>query len=259
MRGVGPLAVEALEADRPVGEGARVVADDHHLVADRLDDPGVVGERVGDGVDEALDVRERLLLARLLGEARVAGEVGEGDRDAHAAEVLVLRQLDLHVADHVLLDEVLQEALVDVVHDRRGQRQQVAREVLHLLGHLQPGHAVAHQRLVHVDVEQAHLGVGDLRERLPVDAHELEEGDEREARVEHRRDVAQRLGVLVGQVVQLARSGSRRSTRSARQRGLEAGLVGDVVDAERAARRRGTGPRAGRTRACRRPPPRGSP
>ena len=28
-------------------------------------------------------------------------------------------------------------ALVDVVHDRRGQRQQVAREVLHLLGHLE--------------------------------------------------------------------------------------------------------------------------
>ena len=41
--------------------------------------------------------------------------------------------------DHVLLDEVLEEAAVDVVHDRRGERQQVAREVLHLLGHLRPG------------------------------------------------------------------------------------------------------------------------
>ena len=72
--------------------------------------------------------------------------------------------------DHVLLDEVLEEAPVDVVHDRRGEREQVAREVLHLLGHLQAGHALAHERLVHVEVEQAHLGVGDLGERLPVHA-----------------------------------------------------------------------------------------
>ena len=63
-----------------------------------------------------------------------------------------------------------------VVHERRGQRQQLAREPLHLLGHLEARHAVAHQRLVHVDVEQAHLGVGDLGQRLAVDAHELQEG-----------------------------------------------------------------------------------
>ena len=114
---------------------------------------------------------ERLLLALLLGEAGVAGEVGERDRHAHAAEVeLLVVQVDLHVADHVLLDEVLEEALVDVVHQRRGERQQVAREALHLLGHLEARHPLAHQRLVDVEVEQAHLGVGDLRQRLPVDA-----------------------------------------------------------------------------------------
>ena len=45
-----------------------------------------------------------------------------------------------------------------------------------------PGDAVADQRLVHVEVEEPDLGVGDLRERLAVDAHELQEGDEREAR-----------------------------------------------------------------------------
>ena len=84
--------------------------------------------------------------------------------------------------DHVLLHEVLEEALVDVVHQRRGERQQVAREPLHLLGHLEAGHALAHQRLVHVEVEQPHLGVGDLRQRLPVHAAELEERHEREAR-----------------------------------------------------------------------------
>ena len=45
------------------------------------------------------------------------------------------------------------------------------------------GHAVADQRLVDVEVEQADLGVGDRGQRLAVDAHELEEGDEREAGV----------------------------------------------------------------------------
>jgi hypothetical protein len=100
------------------------------------------------------------------------------------------------VPDHVLLDEVLEVALVDVVHDRRRERQQVTREVFHLLGHLQAGHAVAHERLVDVEVEEARLGVGDLGERLPVHARELEERDQREAGVQHRRDVAERLHVL---------------------------------------------------------------
>ena len=43
-----PLAVEPLEADRPVGQAAHVVADDHDLVADRLDDPRVLGQRRAD-------------------------------------------------------------------------------------------------------------------------------------------------------------------------------------------------------------------
>ena len=56
---------------------------------------------------------DRLLLAGLLGQPRVAREVGERDRDAQAAEVeLARRQVGLHVADDVLLDEVLQEAVV---------------------------------------------------------------------------------------------------------------------------------------------------
>ena len=183
IRGSGRSRWSCLEAHRPVGQRRRVGADDHHLVADRLDDARVVGERVLDRLDEALDEVDRLLLPRLLGQPRVAGEVGEGDRDAQAAEVeLVVGVVGLHVADDVLLDEVLQEALVDVVHDRRGQRQQVARQALHLLGHLEAGHAVADQRLVDVEVEQPDLGVGDLGERLAVDAHELQERDQREAR-----------------------------------------------------------------------------
>ena len=45
-----------------------------------------------------------------------------------------------------------------------------------------PGTPVAHQRLVDVEVEQPHLGVGDLRHRLPVDAHQLQERRQRESR-----------------------------------------------------------------------------
>src|SRR3954469_12286485 len=49
-----------------------------------------------------------------------------------------------------------------------------------------PADAVAHERLVDVEMEQPHLGVGDPRDRQPVDADELEERDEREPRGEHR-------------------------------------------------------------------------
>ena len=131
---------QPLEADGPVDERGGVGADDHHLVADRLDHARVVGQRDLDVLDEALDGVDRLLLALLLGQARVAGEVGEGDRDPQAPEVeRRALEVGLHVADDVLLDEVREEALMDAVHDRRGQRQQLARQLLHLLAHLHPG------------------------------------------------------------------------------------------------------------------------
>ena len=170
----GPVAIQTLEPDRPVRERLHVLADDHHLVADRLHHAGVVRQRLRDRLDEALDERQRLLLALLLGESRVAGEVAERERHPHAAELSVLvAEVHLHVPHHVLLHEVLEKAAVDEVHDRRGKRQEVAREVLHLLRHLESGHALAHQRLVDVDVEQPRLGVGDLRDGLPVDPREL--------------------------------------------------------------------------------------
>ena len=81
------LVVRGLEGHRPVGQRAGVRADDHHLVADRLDHARVRGKRVGDVLDEALDDPDRLLLPGLLGQPRVAGEVGERDRHVQAAEV----------------------------------------------------------------------------------------------------------------------------------------------------------------------------
>ena len=185
MRAVGRSVHSVWKPTAQSTSAADVVADDHHLVADRLHHARVLGDRVLHRLDEALDVGQRLLLALLLGEARVAGEVGERHGDLDAAELGIVLEVHLHVADHVLLDEVLEVALMDVVHDRRGERQEIARQVLHLLGHLQAWDAVAHQRLVHVEVEQAGLGVGDLGQRLSIHARELEERDQREAGVEH--------------------------------------------------------------------------
>ena len=71
----------------------------------------VVGQRLADELDEALDDLERLLLAHLLGQPRVARQVGERDRDPHAAERGVVGD-QLEVADHVLGEEVLERALV---------------------------------------------------------------------------------------------------------------------------------------------------
>src|SRR5919201_101943 len=86
-------------------------------------------QRVADGVYETFDVGQSLLLAFLLDEARVAGQVGERDRDLDAPVVRVAVDVHLHVADDVLLREVLEVVLVDVVHDRRRQREQTAAQV----------------------------------------------------------------------------------------------------------------------------------
>jgi hypothetical protein len=100
----------------------------------------------------------------------------------------------------------------------------------HLLRHLEPGHAVAHERLVHVEVEEADLGVGDLRERLPVDARELQQRDQRQAGRQHGGDVAQQLQVVLGQRLERGRAEAHRRVQPLDQRGLEPGLAGGVLD-----------------------------
>ena len=132
--------------------------------------------------------------------------------------------------DDVLLDEVRQEALVHALHDRRGERQQGARELLHLLPHLPARDAVAHERLVHVEMKEADLGVGHLRERLPVDAHELQQRDEWEAGAQHGRDVAQQLEVLVGDLLERVRVEAHREEQALDERGLETGLGGRLLE-----------------------------
>ena len=260
MRGSGRSRLQRLEADGPVEQRRRVGGDDHHLVPDRLDDAGVVGQRVADPLDEALDDVDRLVLPRLLGQARVAGEVGEGDRHPQAAEVEVAVgvDLELHVADHVLVEEVLQEALVDAIHDRRGEREQVAREPLHLLRHLEVVDALVDQRLVDVEVEELDLGVRDPRQRLPVDAHELEEGDEREAGVQRRGDVAQQLEVVLGDLAEGRHREADGAPDALDQRRLEAGRPPPPPRACRSSSAAGTAPPRSRRPAGPSATPRGS-
>ena len=74
---------------------------------------------------------------------------------------------------------------MEVLGERRRQRHDFGGEVAHRLGHLQLGDAVADQRFVDVEVEEADLGLGDPAQALHVDADQLQEGDQREARFEH--------------------------------------------------------------------------
>ena len=174
-----------------------------------------------DRLDEALDDLERLLLARLLGQPRVAREVGERDRRRAA-----------------------RPSSASVGLEPRGGRRRPARgsaaasagarasmigaasgsssrgEARHLLGDLQARRAVADHRLVDEEVEELDLGVGDLRQRLAVDAHELQEGDEREPGVEHRRHVAQQLQVVLGDALERRRP---RSPAALQIRSISAG------------------------------------
>jgi hypothetical protein len=79
-------------------------------------------------------------------------------------------------------------------------------------------------------VEQARLGVGDPGDRLAVDAGDLEEGDQREARGEHRRDVAERLHVLVGQSLELGHGKAEARPQALDQLGLEPELLRHLLE-----------------------------
>jgi hypothetical protein len=227
------LVEAAEEFDRPLGQRAGVGGDDHHLVADRLHDRRLARQRGLDPGDEALDHVERLDVALLLGVAGEAGEVDEAERDVDLAQFdfrRVATGLGLHVADHVLLDVEAQVAVVQVLGQRRGQRHHVSRQVPHFLGHLQLGDAVADQRLVDVEVEQPHLGVGDAADRLHVYTDQLQEGDQWEARCQHPGAEPQGDGVLGGEVALAALRRPHHHQDPLDQLGLEPGFAGDHRD-----------------------------
>ena len=207
------LGEAAEEADRPLGQRAGVGRDDHHLVADRLHDRRLGGQRRLDRVDEVLDDVERLEVALFLGVAGEPGEVDEAEGDRDVVDLRAgVAELALHVADDVLLEEEAKVASVEVLGQRGRHRQDVAGQLADFLRHLELGDGVADQRLVDVEVEEADLGVGDPPDRLDVDAHQLQEGDEREAGGEDAGAVPHRADVL-GAEEPLRPSGVPRMTR----------------------------------------------
>ena len=93
------------------------------------------------------------------------------------------------------------------------------------------GTRVADHRLVDVEVEEADLGVGDPADRLDVDAHQLQEGDEREAGGEDAGAVAHRARRPRGLSSRSRPSGVPRMTRI---RSISSGSspvsLGDLLD-----------------------------
>ena len=87
-----------------------------------------------------------------------------------------------------------------------------------------PRDALAHERLVDVEMEEAHLGVGHLRQRLSVDAHQLQQRHQREAGREDDGHVAQQLEVVVGQALDRRRVEAHREEHALDQGGFEAGV-----------------------------------
>ena len=81
-----------------------------------------------------------------------------------------------------------------------------------------------------VEVEEAHLGVGDPPHRLHVDADELQEGDQREAGGEHAGAVPQRPHVLGAEQPLAAERGAEDDEDALDQLRLEPGLTRHLLD-----------------------------
>ena len=102
-----------------------------------------------------------------------------------------------------------------------------------------------------VEVEELDLGVGDLRQRLPVHAHELQERDQRQPGVQHRAEAAQQLEVVLAEVLQRRRREPGRASRcagSARARARSRAAAS--ASACSTVRAPGTGPPGSRRRAA---------
>ena len=233
-------------------ERGRVRADDHHLVADRLDDARVVGQRVLDRLDEALDrghappprPAPRSCACSRRGRRRRSPRAG-GPRSSASSSRSASMWPMTSCSTKCCRKRWCRWSMIGEASGSSSRG-----EPLHLLGHLEPGDAVAHQRLVHVEVEQAHLGVGDLGQRLAVDAHELQEGDEREAGGEHgRRRSAAAGGRPRSEAWSRRRAEADRLPDALDQGGLEPGLARRRPRACTRRPRTGTGPRRSRRRA----------
>ena len=119
---------------------------------------------------------------------------------------------------------------MEVLGQRGRHRQDVAGQLADFLRHLELGDGVADQRLVDIEVEEADLGVGDPADRLDVDAHQLQEGDEREAGGEDAGAVPHRADVLGAEEPLAAERGAEDDEDPLDQLRLETGLLRDLLD-----------------------------
>ena len=95
--------------------------------------------------------------------------------------------------------------------------------------------ALADQRLVDVEVEEPHLRLGDLADRLRVDPDELQQRDEREPGLQHVADPLHRDDVLLVERPLERGRGPQQRHHPLDQRLLEPGALGRLAAGERRA------------------------
>ncbi len=176
MRGRGRCVVQLLEADRPVDERGGVGADDHHLVADRLHRRARRRAASPRRLDEALDRRRppppprpppSAACSRRGRRTRSRRAAGRGRRRPSTSTSM------WPTTSCSTKCRRKRWWTWSMIGEASGSSSRASPSISSAIS--RPGHAVAHQRLVDVEVEEPHLGVGDLRERLAVHAHELQQ------------------------------------------------------------------------------------
>jgi hypothetical protein len=81
-----------------------------------------------------------------------------------------------------------------------------------------------------MEMEQAHLGVGDLGDRVAVDPDHLQQGNQRQPRLQASGGVAQKLDILLAQRSVGVQVETRRGDDPLRQGRLQASFAGRVHD-----------------------------
>ena len=202
---------------RPAPPASR--ADDHHLVADRLDDARVVGQRRARPPRRSARPRSTRLLLALPPRSGACSPRGRRRRSRPAGgrgRASPRRGRPPCGRSTSCSTKCRRKRwwTWSMIGEASGSSSRARPSISSAIS--RPGDAVAHQRLVDVEVEEPHLGVGDLRQRLAVDAHELQEGDEREAGARARRRRSAAAQVVVGELVARRRGKPDRRSGSAR-------------------------------------------
>src|SRR5262249_15018555 len=161
---------------------------DHERVPDLLDDPAIpTSGRLAHDVREALEYTRAGLVAHRVGEGGEPGKVDEYDRDAQPSwhvRVLAHPRVFLQVHHGVLGERPAPRLPVEIAHGRLDEWDEPigrgcspdgneARLAAATLNGLTGARSLHPPRLVHVEMEEAVLGLCHLPERVDVDPQEL--------------------------------------------------------------------------------------